>query len=167
MMCSTAAVFHGKKCPVRFHIDVGSFSLVGPLKHQAFTCVSGHACHIDSLRVFYPEMHHELMVLDTCGVLLGPGKTPWNFYTKSIAPQANQAGIAAFASDVTWAPGEYRLCWFGAPHFNASVDGRDFNFDAGSLYLIGPDPLTQSHTCVAGQTCTLTSLSGFAPGETW
>ncbi|CAK9109828.1 Alpha-agarase [Durusdinium trenchii] len=112
-------------------------------------------------------MHYELMVLDTCGVLLGPGKTPWNFYTKSIAPQANQAGIAAFASDVTWAPGEYRLCWFGAPHFNASVDGRDFNFDAGSLYLIGPDPLTQSHTCVAGQTCTLTSLSGFAPGETW
>ncbi len=52
------------------------------------------------------------------------------------------------------AGGQYRMCWCGGGGAGCQ-QADDFRMDFGSLTLIGPTPLNQHKTCVAGQPCTL------------
>ena len=59
--------------------------------------------------------------------------------------------------------GQYRLCWC-AGLFPCSAP-EAFVVDMGELRVIGPSPLDQDRTCVAGQTCMLDGLLGMHPHE--
>jgi len=41
----------------------------------------------------------------------------------------------------------------------------DFRVDAGRLYMLGPTPLAQHRTCVAGMSCAVDGLTGSPAGE--
>ena len=157
-------------------MDLGSFTLVGPLKQQSFTCVSGHSCSLQSFQVWHPRVQDQLMVMDTCGVT-GPGdgflQIP--MVAESIST-VESPGITAFSSgsQAVVAPGgRYRLCWYSQvdrEHLNVSkpvVPRASFGVDAGELYLIGPEPLAQSQTCVVGQPCSWQTMTGLSPSDTW
>ena len=59
----------------------------------------------------------------------------------------------------TAAGGQYRLCWC---HASASCsDIPNFVVDIGGLSILGPAPLEQHRTCVAGMICELNTLLGF------
>ena len=167
--------------PLRFRIEVGRFTLVGPLKDQSFTCISGHTCSFDTLRVWYPQLHDHLLVVDTCSagsdLSFSGFAQPIGLTAQSVssAHATHQPGIASFSSEhrqVIAPGGAYRLCWNGGlpkdnPNISWIVDQRNFNVDAGRLYVIGPQPLIQARTCVSGQSCTLKALTGTAPSAEW
>ena len=56
------------------------------------------------------------------------------------------------------AGGQYRMCWCAKGV--QCRQAEDFRMDFGSLTLIGPAPLNQHKTCVAGQPCSLEPLLG-------
>ena len=152
-------------------MDVGRVTLVGPLKDQSFTCVSGHTCAFDSLGVWHPQLENQLLVMDTCGaerdVSFAGFEEPMVFAINSVTSHADRPGIASFATQnqVIVPGGSYRLCWYAGltgKHLNVSLvaDQRNFNVDAGQLDVIGPHPLTQSRTCVSGQSCVVNALTG-------
>jgi hypothetical protein len=70
---------------------------------------------------------------------------------------------------VTSPGGVYRLCWCaGSPPgenwFNCE-SGSYHRTDAGTLDLIGPAPLEQIRTCVAGQMCGFGGVTGHLLGD--
>ena len=105
--------------------------------------------------------------MDTCGV-------------DAAVPRAPRAGhfveVSQSGSAVSWGPaantaagGQYRLCWWSGTRevgnattvvSEADTPNTDFVVDVGKLDVIGPWPLEQDRTCVSGQTCVLTSMSG-------
>ena len=162
---------------VRFRIDVGRFTLVGPVKDQSFTCVSGHRCSLDTVQVWYPNLRDQLLVMDTCGTERDMSLTSFSgrqMISETVTSHPNfQPGLASFSSQVIAPGGTYRLCWSRRAPVNVSDslsddrDQRNFLVDAGRLYLIGPRPLQQNRTCVSGQTCALKVLTGIAPSVNW
>ena len=56
------------------------------------------------------------------------------------------------------AGGQYRMCW--CPYGYQCNDPTDFRMDFGDMTLVGPAPLNQHKTCVAGQPCELKPLTG-------
>ena len=56
------------------------------------------------------------------------------------------------------AGGQYRMCW--CPYGYQCNDPADFRMDFGDMTLVGPSPLNQHKTCVAGQPCELWPLNG-------
>ena len=52
---------------------------------------------------------------------------------------------------ITYAGGQYRLCWCGGG--TTCETAPDYHVDAGGVLVIGPAPLVQARTCIAGQTC--------------
>ncbi len=162
---------------VRFRIDVGRFTLVGPVKDQSFTCVSGHRCSLDTVQVWYPDLRDQLLVMDTCGTERDMSLTSFSgrqMISETVTSHPNfQPGLASFSSQVIAPGGTYRLCWSRRAPVNVSDslsddrDQRNFLVDVGRLYLIGPRPLQQNRTCVSGQTCALKVLTGIAPSVNW
>eukprot|EP00930_Biecheleria_cincta_P000278 TRINITY_DN100567_c0_g1_i1.p1 TRINITY_DN100567_c0_g1~~TRINITY_DN100567_c0_g1_i1.p1 ORF type:complete len:189 (-),score=8.02 TRINITY_DN100567_c0_g1_i1:19-525(-) len=69
---------------------------------------------------------------------------PYNFDCKGVRPTSRG--------------GNYRLCW--CAHNYTCDSPYHFRVDAGQLTLIGPSPLINSRTCVAGQTCAIDGLLG-------
>ena len=58
------------------------------------------------------------------------------------------------------AGGQYRLCWCASGQGAQCSQAEDFRMDFGVLTLLGPAPLFQHKTCVAGQVCELKPLQG-------
>ena len=137
-----------------FRVDVGQLTLLGPSPlQQQMTCVSGQSCslHVSSSTIPEVEMlaHASMYLFDSCPP------------TSSPSPVAGAQAPLRQSSPVvlTAAGGVYRICWCSA------VDQRlcaptDYTVDAGELTLIGPSPLSQARTCVAGLACRFHDLDG-------
>ena len=139
------------RVPGDFVIDFGSLLLLGPddLEHIGVsrTCISGQRCslaQIDSQGL--PPS--EVVILDTCGV----ESQIWHF--PAISRLANESILGWM---VTASGGQYRICWCAS---SVCDDAEQFRVDAGSLVLLGPAPLQQHRTCVAGQSCRIEGISG-------
>ena len=144
-------------------VDVGSLHLVGPIADQAFTCVSGRRCVLDSVLGLGLSVNDSYLILDTCG-------------TASVARRFTQAGRAVQVftggTSISWgdvaitvAGGEYRLCWCPSGFGNASdlcAAATGYTADAGSLRVIGVSPLAQDRTCVSGWPCRIEGIVGTA-----
>ena len=146
--------------PRSFATDFGSLTVVGvsPLE-QTRTCVSGQHCSVQGLTGHHLSRGDSWMAMDTCGEL-------------TFIPRFAFAGfsyeVSASGSFITWGPvaptaagGQYRLCWCSAGF--ECLSGEDFVVDAGSLVLLGINPITQDRTCVSGHTCFLGGLQGIFP----
>ncbi|CAE7364548.1 agaA33 [Symbiodinium sp. CCMP2592] len=163
-LCSCA---DGQVCSTMEHftVDVGAFSLLGPMPiQQAFTCVAGRECNIDPITGFHLD-ENRLVVLETCGSERGVLRIP-------------NSGLAlASGGAATWGPlpltaagGQYRLCWCAdlvmKPINESNHTSRgcgifsDYTYDIGSLSILGPMPLVQSRTCVSGHNCQLDGFTG-------
>ncbi|CAE7306103.1 agaA33 [Symbiodinium sp. CCMP2592] len=132
----------GQVCSTMEHftVDVGAFSLLGPMPiQQAFTCVAGRECNIDPITGFH---------LDENWLCWRP-VWPW-----LLAVQ----------------PPGYRLCWCAdlvmKPINESNHTSRgcgifsDYTYDIGSLSILGPMPPVQSRTCVSGHNCQLDGFTG-------
>ena len=159
----------------RFQVDVGTFTLMGPLLRQSFTCVSGHSCTINDFTAWYPRAQDVLLVSDTCGT--EAARPHITMLASSVEAAPGRPGTAAFSTqtDAVIVPGgAYRLCWSGATGSagaNLSATNGDgfssFSVDAGELHLIGPSPLMQDRKCVCGETCTIRDITGLSSSDSW
>ena len=110
------------------------------------------------------------MVLETCGLFTAPRRftgggvsdlmsengtlatwgqeptcmEPYNFDCRGVRPTSQG--------------GNFRLCWC-AHNYTCSL-ASDFRVDIGHLSFLGPYPLTNSRTCVAGQPCAFSGIEG-------
>ncbi|CAE7355996.1 agaA33 [Symbiodinium natans] len=162
-----------RACTARFQVDVGRFTLMGPLLRQTFTCVSGRTCAVNDFGVWHPRAQDRLMILDTCGT-----EDAWPQITmpaRSVATFVNHPGLTAFSTGpnvVFLSGGAYRLCWSGVALQDANLStfsdsSQNFNIDAGVLHLIGPAPLTQDRTCISGETCSIRDIRGLFASDSW
>jgi sugar lactone lactonase YvrE len=144
-----------------FKVDVGSFLLVGTkVAGNDKTCVAGQSCVLTGIMGQDLSTKDKYFVMDTCG-------------ESSVIPKFPEAGMFVFVESnnatVSWssvpltvAGGLYRLCWCaGLYPYRCSASDK-FRVDVGSFALMGPAPLSQHQTCVAGQTCYIKDLQGFA-----
>ena len=156
-----------------FIVDVGSLQLLGIQDiRSSRTCVSGQPCFIRRLMdsseagiSLHPMIANfsatPMLVLDTCGVLPVAGNQSLEDGSDFILPQVAlnaQRTSAWLTGQLTSAGGLYRLCW-------CSNVGRcslvpDFYTDVGELMLLGPFPLSQQVTCIAGLTCRIDGIQG-------
>ncbi|CAJ1351240.1 unnamed protein product, partial [Effrenium voratum] len=141
--------------PGDFRLDFGKLTLLGPSPlFQDRTCISGEICRIGSLQGRLSESDH-LVLMDTCADETTRRTTP-----SQLFGALSMSGDAAITgSPLTFAAGEYRLCWC-AGHWPCE-SFQDFATDFGRLQLLGPAPLHQHRTCVSGHTCMLRSFEGF------
>ena len=157
---------HGKE---DFSVDVGTFEVVGPspLK-QHRTCVSGRVCRMGALEGQHLAAGDQVLVLDTCHIHAMPNtmlvqdnfSVPDTPHFKSELARYNGTEISMLASDVLKLQGgSYRLCWC-AGAFDCSTPSR-FGVDVGTLTVVGPTSFSQHSTCIVGQTCTLSQISGY------
>ena len=147
-----------------FVVDAGSLILLGisPL-FQDRTCSSGSPCFLYGLQGLWHDteiaQESSLIALDTCGLASAIPR----FSSSGMLAQDAQAGgggSVAFSARVaaTTAGGTYRLCWcFGE---NLCDVPEQHQVDIGALFVLGPSPLSQSWTCISGQTCRLHGVSG-------
>ena len=145
-----------------FRVDVGAFSVIGPYLRQDRTCVSGQTCRVGSIQGLGVDEANRVLILDTCGT---HSRTPRQ---RNIGfPEAHIGdGVKGLSFDaVTAAGGTYRLCWAAGEPFDMGTSEL-FRVDMGTLELVGPTPLTQDRTCVAGQTCALSNLQGHHLADT-
>ena len=160
-LCWCAGLTSPTRCSTAeyFRTDMGRLTIVGvsPLT-QHRTCVSGQACALDDMLGMHLSTSDQYVVLETCGL---------SFYVDRFALVGLSTAATASGANVQWgsaagsaAGGRYRLCWCSnladAP---CEVPG-DFIVDAGELTVVGPAPLAQFRTCVSGQTCSLSSITG-------
>ena len=129
-----------------FAADIGALEILGPQPfYQHFTCYSGQECSFN----LQSDHFGLIRVLDTCGTTSIP----------RLASETNQLVDTTVASG-----GEYRLCWcadLSSTNFSSRcVLGQDYRIDAGTLTLLGLDPLNQDQTCVSGAKCVLNTFSG-------
>ena len=163
-LCWCAA---GQVCSTmeHFRVDVGTFNILGPVPtQQAFTCLAGQQCVLDSIAGWHMNSH-KLAILETCGLQTGVGRLPNAGFSTSVANRASWGPLA-----VTAAGGQYRLCWcadlavdLGNRSQNASggcFGLSDFALDLGSLTILGPAPLSQHRTCISGRRCELDGITG-------
>jgi hypothetical protein len=109
------------------------------------------------------------LLLATCGVqrrVQGAAPSPVTGVVANGFVGASGASALFVASSLTGAAGQYRLCWCaaGAP----CSTSEQYAVDVGELLVRGPTPseantkTDTARTCVAGTTCTITDLTGFA-----
>lgn len=154
-----------------FHVDAGTLTVIGPSpQYQDRTCVTGQVCWMNKLYGQDLGDGDRILVLDTCGLFTVPPRfvnkgmsddltvhgsnahwggykdcdEPWNFDCRGVRPTAQGA--------------DYRLCWCG--HNYTCDKPYDFRVDMGMLMMVGPNPLQQKRTCVAGQTCLFQGITG-------
>ena len=143
-------------------MDVGSLFLIGaaPLS-QDRTCVAGAACSITGIRGEGLQQKDLILIMDTCGL------------ERSLVsgfPSNGTVALTAEGTSFSWgfatisaAGGIYQLCWCsseGMQNEETCGTAADADITIGQLYLIGAHPLSQDHTCVAGQTCRVEGLAG-------
>jgi hypothetical protein len=187
-LCWCAAGFACDR-PEHAVVDIGRLLLLGPSplkQHQ--TCISGVTCMFESITGVGLAASSQLAVLETCGVgtrinasntsapfaemLLGMprGGLPQhlllglNMTSHGQAHSQTQGDRYTFGmAPLTVIGGEYRLCWCIGTPFSCSIS-IDFRTDMGAFHLLGPAPHLQDRTCVAGQTCWVQGLTGYALG---
>ena len=144
--------------PANFVTDMGELLLVGasPLE-QGRTCVSGRTCSFEGIGGQSLSSVDRFVVLDTCGDSNGVPRFA-GFGAVSLVENSG-ARITFTEAQVSSSGGQYRLCWCSFAHFTCSVV-ENFRTDTGELLLLGPSPLSQDRTCIAGQTCALEGLVG-------
>ena len=152
-----------------FKVDMGELHLVGPVSSEGRTCISGRACFLDGFRGQYLLDTDRAFVMDTCGHQVARG------FDSQGAGLVQSIGTVQWASQpITATGGRYRLCWCSLinssavstnvsgnpiPCEAAHVDG--FLTDVGTLHILGPNPFSQSWTCVAGESCKISGIQGF------
>ena len=163
----------GQDCsrPDTHIVDFGRLHIIGPALDHQNTCVAGQECRVDGIRGSHWETQSAILVLDTCGA---------NSPTENLLPRMPFAGLVSSQAcagspdetcgAVTWSGpslsvisaqgGQYRLCWCSLREGCKRVD--EFRVDMGALEVVGPSPLHQDRTCVAGQTCLIEALLGHA-----
>ena len=155
-----------------FTVQLGTLTVAGPTPLlQARTCVAGHTCAITGLLGQDLADDSRIMLLDTCGV------QPTNLGFQSLASVANWPNFAIsqpstvggtafeFVPEIVAIGSTYRLCWcsgvFSCSSFeHFPVDTGIFTLVGPSPISLGPQPFSQDHTCVSGQTCVLSGLTG-------
>ena len=147
-----------------FFTDAGSLTLLGMSPNmQDRTCISGQVCVLRGLQGTFHDAEvargSSLLALDTCGL---PGVLPRFSKAGTIDQDRDDGGGAATAYRtevaITTAGGQYRLCWCsGAGLCEIS---EQHNVDMGTLFVLGPWPLSQEWTCISGQTCRLYAVNG-------
>ena len=155
-----------------FVVDVGSLRLLGVEDiRSSRTCVSGQSCFIrrlidtsSSMIPYHPYVANfsatPMLILETCGVF-APASNSSRGTSEFLSPQvALDAGrsIGWLAGQLTSAGGFYRLCWCATSGSCSLMP--DFQTDVGELMLIGPFPLSQQMTCIAGLTCRVEGVQG-------
>ena len=169
-----------------FNVDLGVLHLLGPGPlQQDRTCVSGQTCRIAGILGAGAELG-SFLVQDTCGSV---GILP-RFTNSGLMDSWSRGEVSWGTVRVTAAGGLYRLCWAGQPldvlreklEFNHSwnftlaqlgsvaANGTDnmtrtsilgWLVDVGQFTFIGPAPLSQDFTCVAGESCDLRPITGY------
>lgn len=138
--------------PSQFRMDVGRFWLVGPSLQQSWTCINGQACQLDTIGQSLAE-YDMVAVMDTCMNDLSAQPFPW-----TVLSMAGSSG-ASYEFQNPMRAGQYRICWCATGMSCSSFE--DFALDIGSLSLLGPTPLQQHRTCVAGQPCHFEGFSSY------
>lgn len=133
-----------------FVVDFGSLLVRGPRSADAAgTCVAGHTCAIHGLLGAGLSTADSVVALDTCGLAAAVPRLP----PASILKVSAESGRVAWSDALTSAGGEYRLCWCGSDGSLAACSSpAAFAIDAGYVAVLGPSPLEQSGTCIAGLT---------------
>ena len=134
-----------------------------PDVEQSRTCVSGQSCMIKGLLGHGLMDTDTYMIMDTCGLAdalvarVGDTALTVNVLT-SGANATVSVGSFLSSSSLSAAGGIYRLCWCSG--LATCSIAESFRTDAGGLLLVGPAPLQQDRTCVAGRTCVVDGVRG-------
>ena len=137
--------------PDDFRVDVGEVMVVG-VSPMEKTCVSGQGCFLDGIHGTELSINDSWIIMDTCGLV-----------NHILSPSAHVASsVLTSGSAITWelltlSGGEFRLCWCSG---SVECDRSDFFIDAGHFTMIGPTSMF-THTCVVGQSCTISSVFGY------
>ena len=143
--------------PEHFKVDLGQLYLLAP-SSAGMTCTSGQLCQLEE--VFLGSESDSILILETCGrasAVEGIGDSVWSSTSSNML--------------ISSAGGMYRICWCaGGNGGNLSSPAScslpdSFATDLGFLMVIGPSPLEQSRTCIAGQACRLSPLHGHFSAE--
>ena len=153
-----------------FVVDMGALHVIGPAPlTQHRTCYSGQSCLLDGLVQIGSTDLAKILVLETCGTsaLIRPPSG------HAIPSGSDTSGRADVTGQVRFAAGGlYRLCWCGQLLQDANTTGilgnasgqcklaQNFGVDMGDLTMLGPAPLQQDRTCVAGGSCLLEGFLG-------
>ncbi|CAK9087975.1 unnamed protein product [Durusdinium trenchii] len=150
-LCWCAGEPFGCTSSIDFKTDIGSLHVVGPVRMQERTCISGQTCTIRD--IMGVQLGDAISLLDTCGEESVIPRFP------SFGHVQRNAGTATVSFPVVSAAGgSYQLCWC-PKDFHCEV-AEDFRVPLGQLLLLGPSPLTQARTCVSGSTCSVEPLEG-------
>ena len=138
-----------------FDLDIGRLYVLGPRPlAQDRTCVSGMECAARGIDSFGELQAGSIAILSTCGVL--EGRDLW-----ARLPLSNVTSLDLVTDIVmTSAGGNFKLCWCSIWAGGCETQ-EGFNVDFGNLHLIGPFPLQQDRTCIAGAECPLTDIAGY------
>ena len=155
----------GGRCELasQFQVDMGSLAVLGPTPlTQDRTCITGQTCKLYGIGGLGLPASDRFAVLDTCGEASLVDRLP---ASGIFAPQPTLAGSITLSFDgevITASAGSYRLCWCSPSTTNLCSSFESFRTDFGSLTVLGPRPLYQDRTCVAGQTCFVSGVLGSA-----
>ena len=150
-----------------FRVDMGSLLVMGVApRSQRRSCISGLACsfHIEGVWLATGDV---VAVFDTCGfaasrysatmtALVDNSSTTGG---NSTVGDAFSGAIVQPGSSLALSGGQYRLCWCQGSMLNC-LGAQDFDADFGMLTVVGPSPLEQMRTCVAGQACAFDGIGG-------
>ena len=138
-------------------VDFGRMQILGPSPLQQHrTCISGQTCQLD-LFFFGTFEVTEVLVLETCGSSsLVPG---WASLTRSLSSSLNSTLEVFQSGPFSAAGGQYQMCWC------TSCTTQDFHVGLGILTIVGPNPLSQVHTCTSGQLCQIHGITGYTSGQ--
>ena len=138
--------------PENFKVDLGQLHLLAP-SLIGKTCLSGQVCQLEE--VFEGFASDSILVLETCGLA-----SPVEGFGDSVWSSANSDMFVSAAGGI------YRICWCAGGSLSPNAPchiPESFDTDLGFLMVIGPSPLQQYRTCVAGQVCRLSPLLGHFP----
>ena len=162
-----------------FVVDVGSVQLLGIQDiRSSRTCISGQSCFIRRLIDTSTSTisHHPaasnfsatpMLVLETCGVLavaVNDSLGSAQFFSPQVAMDVGRS-IGWLAGQLTSSGGFYRLCWCASATRSCNLV-PDFQMDVGELMMLGPFPLAQQMTCIAGLTCRIDGIQGLGVRQT-
>ena len=139
-----------------FRVDLGRFLVLGPSQHHQATCLSGQTCQM-YIPVTGGSDFDSLLLAETCGATRSKRRQPFPMIPEVHRSAPDVLSVSWGTAALVQSGGEYQLCWCG----HSCGDTSSFISTAGSLYLRGPAPLQQQFTCLAGQSCSLETLSGY------
>eukprot|EP00438_Fugacium_kawagutii_P036305 Skav212389 [mRNA] locus=scaffold673:17709:27838:- [translate_table: standard] len=86
---------------------------------------------------------------------------------RSVVSTGNISSPSFVLEDIPEIGGEYRLCWCGPNAAGGACSAEAaFARDAGQVFVLGPRPLQQDRTCIAGRSCMVEDILGFGLSST-